>query len=53
MLGKLARIARVRGVARGWVLTDRDNVQAMDLYRSVGGGDPQENVLWNFRYADD
>jgi ribosomal protein S18 acetylase RimI-like enzyme len=52
MLGELARIARERGVARGWVLTDRDNVAAMELYRSVGGFDPQENVLWNFEYAD-
>jgi ribosomal protein S18 acetylase RimI-like enzyme len=49
---ELAGIARERGVARAWVLTDRDNVPAMELYRSVGGVDPQDNVLWNFAYTD-
>ncbi len=53
MFGELARVARERGVAHGWVLTDRDNVSAMEFYRSVGGIDPVDNVLWNFRYADD
>jgi hypothetical protein len=53
MFGELARIARERGVARAWVLTDRENVPAMEFYRSVGGFDPRDNVLWNFSYADD
>lgn len=53
MFGELARVARERGVAHGWVLTDRDNVPAMEFCRSVGGFDPQDNVLWNFSYADD
>jgi aminoglycoside 3-N-acetyltransferase I len=52
MFRELARIARERGVARAWVLTDRDNVPAMEFYRSVGGVDPQDNVLWNFVYTD-
>ena len=53
MFGQLARIARERGVARAWVLTDGENAPAMEFYRSVGGVDPQENVLWTLRYADD
>lgn len=53
MLNELARIARERGVARAWVLTDRANVPAMELYRSLGGVEPVDNVLWTFRYADD
>ena len=53
MFRELARIARERGVARAWVLTERANVPAMEFYRSVGGVDPVDNVLWSFRYADD
>ena len=53
LLGELAAIARERGIAEGWVLTDEDNEAAMALYRSAGGILPQEVTMWEFRYTQD
>jgi ribosomal protein S18 acetylase RimI-like enzyme len=50
LLRELEAIARQRGIAEGFVLTDADNVAAMRLYESVGGR--AENVVeWDFDYA--
>ncbi len=52
LMSELARMARARGIRRGWVLTDEGNEAAMRLYRSQGGT-PNEVVEWDFEYEDD
>jgi ribosomal protein S18 acetylase RimI-like enzyme len=52
LLGELAALARERGIASGFVLTEPDNDAANALYRSVGGANEGTNVVWGFRYAD-
>jgi aminoglycoside 3-N-acetyltransferase I len=48
---ELSRIARARGIARGFVVTNEANEAAMELYRSVGGGRPSaDDVLFDFEY---
>ena len=48
---ELAVIARTRGIARGFVLTNEANEAAMELYRSLGGERPnRDDVLWDFTY---
>ena len=52
LMCELESIARRRGIAEGFVLTDAANVAAMRLYESVGG--TAENVVqWDFAYAGD
>jgi ribosomal protein S18 acetylase RimI-like enzyme len=49
LLRELRRIARARGIRRGFVLTNEANEAAMGLYRSVGGMRPNtDDVLWDF-----
>jgi ribosomal protein S18 acetylase RimI-like enzyme len=50
LLRELEGIARQRGIAEGFVLTDEDNAAAMRLYESVGGK-AQKVVEWDFDYA--
>jgi ribosomal protein S18 acetylase RimI-like enzyme len=51
LLRELARIARARGIHRGFVLTNEANEAAMELYRSLGGERPNgDDVLWDFEY---
>lgn len=50
LMGELERIARERGIAEGWVLTDRDNAPAMAFYEAVGGMRPHEEIMWEFDY---
>ena len=52
LLGRLAELARERGIRAGFVLTDEDNVPANALYRSAGGTS-QEDVMWTFSYMGD
>jgi ribosomal protein S18 acetylase RimI-like enzyme len=52
LLAELARIAKERGIRRGWVLTDDDNEAGMALYRSAGGRDPREVIEWEFDYEE-
>ena len=52
LLAELAALARERGIASGFVLTEPDNDAANALYRSVGGTNEGTNVVWGFRYAD-
>jgi ribosomal protein S18 acetylase RimI-like enzyme len=49
LLAELARIARERGIAEGFVLTDLDNAPANALYSSAGG-ERRDVVEWDFRY---
>ena len=49
LLAELARIARERGIAEGFVLTDLDNGPANALYGSAGG-ERRDVVEWDFRY---
>ena len=52
LLRELARIARTRGIRRGFVLTNETNEAAMELYRSLGGVRPNaDDVLWDFDYG--
>jgi [ribosomal protein S18]-alanine N-acetyltransferase len=51
LLRELEAIARQRGIAEAFVLTEADNVSAMGLYESVGGK-AQEVVQWDFDYTD-
>jgi ribosomal protein S18 acetylase RimI-like enzyme len=51
LMRELESIAVANGISRGFVFTDRDNVAAMSLYRSVGGRDGGDNVLWDFDYT--
>jgi ribosomal protein S18 acetylase RimI-like enzyme len=50
LLLELERIARDRGIAEAFVLTDADNAAAMCLYESVGGK-AQDVVEWDFDYT--
>jgi aminoglycoside 3-N-acetyltransferase I len=50
LLRELESFAVENGIGRGFVLTDRDNVAAMALYRSVGGREEGDNVVWDFEY---
>ena len=51
LLRELARIARTRGIRRGFVLTNETNEAAMELYRSLGGVRPNaDDVLFDFEY---
>jgi ribosomal protein S18 acetylase RimI-like enzyme len=51
LLRELGRIARARGIRRGFVLTNESNEAAMALYRSLGGMRPNsDDVLWDFDY---
>jgi ribosomal protein S18 acetylase RimI-like enzyme len=52
LMTELARIARARGIAEGYVLTEPDNDPANSLYESLGGT-PTRAVMWDYRYADD
>ncbi len=53
LLGRLAELARERGVRTGFVLTEPDNGPANALYRSAGGATDSVTVEWTFSYADD
>jgi aminoglycoside 3-N-acetyltransferase I len=54
LLRELRRIARARGIRRGFVLTNEVNEAAMELYRSLGGVRPNgDDVLFDFDYARD
>ena len=53
LLRELGRLARERGVPKGFVLTERANVAAMALYSSAGGRNPSEDVVWQFEYEAD
>jgi aminoglycoside 3-N-acetyltransferase I len=50
LLRELESFAVENGIGRGFVLTDHDNVAAMALYRSVGGREEGDNVVWDFEY---
>jgi ribosomal protein S18 acetylase RimI-like enzyme len=51
LLRELRRIARTRGIRRGFVLTNEANEAAMSLYRSLGGVRPNaDDVLFDFDY---
>lgn len=52
LLGRLAELARERGIRVGFVLTDEDNAAANALYRRVGGTS-EADVIWTFSYGDD
>jgi ribosomal protein S18 acetylase RimI-like enzyme len=51
LMTELARIAKARGAAEGFVLTEPDNAAANALYESLGGA-PSTAVMWDYRYAD-
>jgi ribosomal protein S18 acetylase RimI-like enzyme len=53
LLGRLAELARERGIQTGFVLTEPGNGPANALYRSVGGATESVTVEWTFSYADD
>jgi GNAT superfamily N-acetyltransferase len=52
LLGRLAELARERGIRVGFVLTEPDNVAANALYASAGGSS-HTDVMWSFSYKDD
>ena len=51
LMTELERVARSRGIASGFVLTEPDNVAANTLYKSFGG-ERSDTVMWDYRYAD-
>ena len=51
LLRELEEIARQRGIAEGFVLTDADNAAAMRLYESAGGR-RNDVVEWDFDYTE-
>jgi ribosomal protein S18 acetylase RimI-like enzyme len=51
LMREVGRIARARGIRRGFVLTNESNDAAMELYRSLGGErSNRDDVLWDFEY---
>jgi aminoglycoside 3-N-acetyltransferase I len=50
LVRELERIARVRGIREGFVLTESDNEPANRLYASLGG-ERVDSVMWDFTYA--
>jgi aminoglycoside 6'-N-acetyltransferase len=50
MLARLDELARERGIAEGFVLTEADNDAANALYRSAGGT-RFDVVMWDFSYV--
>ena len=52
LLRELEALARERGVAEAFVLTEADNTAAMRLYESAGGS-AEEVVMWHFDYTGD
>jgi len=52
LLRELEALARERGVAEAFVLTETDNTAAMRLYESAGGS-AEEVVMWDFDYTGD
>jgi aminoglycoside 3-N-acetyltransferase I len=52
LLGRLADLARERGIRAGFVLADPGNGPANALYRSAGGATESVTVQWEFRYED-
>jgi ribosomal protein S18 acetylase RimI-like enzyme len=50
LMTELSGIACSRGIREGFVLTERDNDAANELYRSLNG-ERVETVMWDFRYA--
>ncbi|HEU5406032.1 MAG TPA: GNAT family N-acetyltransferase [Gaiellaceae bacterium] len=53
LLGRLADLARERGIRAGFVFADPGNGPANALYRSAGGATESVTVQWEFRYEDD
>jgi ribosomal protein S18 acetylase RimI-like enzyme len=53
LLGRLAELARERGIQTGFVLAEPDNGPANALYRDAGGATEKVSVEWTFSYADD
>lgn len=51
LMKELEAIARERRIAEGWVLTERDNEDAMLFYEAVGGIRPKDVVEWEFEYG--
>lgn len=52
LLRGLAEIARERGIATGFVLTNASNDAAMRLYESFGGVRPNpDDVMWDFEWS--
>ncbi|HEY1684843.1 MAG TPA: GNAT family N-acetyltransferase [Tepidisphaeraceae bacterium] len=50
LLDAMLAIARHLGCTEAWVLTDRDNVPAMRLYKSAGGEEaPRDQVMFTFK----
>ncbi|MGW8222294.1 MAG: GNAT family N-acetyltransferase [Syntrophobacteria bacterium] len=50
LMRALLEVAQAAGCAEAWVLTERDNLPAMRLYTSIGGGEtPDETVMFTFR----
>jgi len=50
LLRELERVARERGIAEAFVLTEAGNTAAMRLYESLGGL-PEHVVQWDFDYT--
>ena len=54
MLKELLRLGRKLGCKSAWVLTDKINVAANNLYRSVGGRiDPGDTIMYSFDTMED
>jgi hypothetical protein len=46
-------VARELGCTEAWVLTDRENTAAMNLYSAVGNPEtPSDHVMFTFRLEE-
>jgi ribosomal protein S18 acetylase RimI-like enzyme len=53
LMRALLEVARNAGCSEAWVLTERDNLPARRLYRSVGGEEErEETVMFSFKLGD-
>jgi ribosomal protein S18 acetylase RimI-like enzyme len=53
ILKEMLNLGRRLGCVNAWVLTDRNNIAANGLYKSVGGlTSEEETVMYNFKIAE-
>ena len=48
LLSSMFEVGRAAGCVEAWILTDRENIAATQLYSSVGGEAPVDQIMFTF-----